>query len=48
MRKNEFQLLAECIRTGQVPDEDVPKIMNENSEFAKWYKQEYGVGVDET
>lgn len=38
-----FEALASCIRSGQVPDEDVPKIMAENPDFAAWYRERYGV-----
>lgn len=37
------QDLADCIRSGQVPQEDVPKIMAEKPDFAKWYAEKYGV-----
>jgi hypothetical protein len=33
-----FEALAACIRTGQVPQEDVPKLLEANPEFAAWYK----------
>ena len=33
-----FEALAACIRTGQVPQEDVPKLLAANPEFAEWYK----------
>lgn len=33
-----FEALAACIRTGQIPQEDVPKLLEANPEFAEWYK----------
>ncbi len=35
-----FQLFAECIRTEQVPQEDVSKFLARNPEFASWYIKE--------
>lgn len=34
---DKFGLLADCIHTGQVSQEDVQRIMYENPEFATWY-----------
>ena len=34
-----FALLAETIKSGQIPQEDVPKILEENKGFAEYYKQ---------
>lgn len=36
--------LAECIRSGQVPDEDVPQIMRASPDFAIWYAKQFAVG----
>lgn len=35
-----YELLAQCIRSGQVAQEDVNKIM-EDTVFASWYKKTY-------
>jgi hypothetical protein len=35
-----FQLLAECIRSGQVSVEQIAKHM-ENEMFSAWYKKHY-------
>ena len=35
--ENVHEMLALCIRSGQVPQEDVPKIMANDLEFARWY-----------
>lgn len=32
-----WQALAECIRSGQVPQEEVPRIMEADPAFAAWY-----------
>lgn len=34
-----FQTYLELIRSGQIPQEDVPKLLQENPEFAKWYRE---------
>lgn len=33
-----FQMLADCIRSGQVSDDRVASIMAENPEFSGWYR----------
>jgi hypothetical protein len=40
-KEQRFQLLADCIRSDQVPHEDVPRLMAEDPEFAEWYRQKY-------
>jgi hypothetical protein len=35
-----YENMRVLILTGQIPQEDVPKIMSENSDFAEWYKQQ--------
>lgn len=34
-----FGHMLDVIRSGQVPEECVPQIMEENPDFAKWYKE---------
>lgn len=34
-----YTMLATCIRTGQVPDEDVPKILASDPAFAQFYNE---------
>jgi len=40
-KTNEYQALADCIRSGQVPADHISKIMNEDSGFAVWYYKKY-------
>jgi hypothetical protein len=35
-----YENMRILILTGQIPQEDVPKIMAENPDFAEWYKQQ--------
>ena len=35
-----YENMRVLILTGQIPQEEVPKIMAENPEFAKWYRQQ--------
>jgi len=39
--EKDWQSLADCIRSDQVPAKDVVQIMEDNPEFAKWYKKKY-------
>ena len=38
IRKDQFDLYAECILTGQIEQHEVPKLLAENPEFSAWYK----------
>lgn len=38
---DEYQSLADCIRSDQVPTSHVLKIINEDSNFADWYRKKY-------
>lgn len=33
-----YSLLAQCIKSDQVPADEVQRIMNEDRAFAEWYK----------
>lgn len=33
-----YELLAQCIRSGQIPEECVPGLLKEDSAFAAWYQ----------
>lgn len=35
--QDQFELYEQCILSGQVPQEDVPALLNANPEFAKFY-----------
>ena len=37
----EYQSLADCIRSDQVPAPEINIIFETNKEFAKWYKKKY-------
>jgi hypothetical protein len=39
IEKEQFELYEECIHTGQVEQQDVPKLLAENPEFEAWYKE---------
>lgn len=38
IEKEEFELYEACIKTGQIEQSEVPKLLEENPEFAEWYK----------
>ena len=40
-KKEDWQAVADCIRSDQVPAADVVAIFEDNPEFAEWYKKEY-------
>jgi len=40
-KKSEWQHVADCIRSDQVPAFEVQLILDQNKDFAKWYKQKY-------
>lgn len=37
----DYQALADCIRSGQVNQEDVPALFEADPAFAEWYKAKY-------
>ena len=39
--KDEYQALADCIRSDQLSARQVVEEMEEDPEFAKWYKKKY-------
>lgn len=41
MDADEYQVLADCIRSGQVPEVAVVEIMRENPGFEQWYRDRY-------
>ena len=40
-RKEDWEALATCIKTEQVPAADIVSIFNDNPEFAEWYKSKF-------
>lgn len=40
-KKEDWEALATCIKTEQVPASDIVAIFNDNPEFAKWYKEKF-------
>ena len=40
-KKEDWQAVADCIRSDQVPAADVIAIFEDNPEFKIWYEQEY-------
>ena len=40
-KKEDWQAVADCIRSDQVPAADVVAIFEDNPEFKTWYEQEY-------
>ena len=34
---DDYEIAAECIRSGQVPDADIVAMMDEDAEFRAWY-----------
>jgi len=39
--KKDWQSLADCIRSDQVPVQDLILILEQSPNFAKWYKKKY-------
>lgn len=33
-----FYLISVCIKAGQIPENDVPKLLEASPEFAEWHK----------
>ena len=40
-KREEWQALADCIRSDQLSARQVYETMSYNPEFARWYKQKY-------
>jgi len=40
-KKEQWQEVADCIRSDQVPTFEIELIMSQNKDFAKWYKKKY-------
>ena len=40
-KKEQWQEVADCIRSEQVPAFETQLIFDQNKEFAKWYKEKY-------
>jgi hypothetical protein len=40
-KEEDWEALATCIKTEQVPAADIVSIFNDNPEFQTWYKKEY-------
>ena len=40
-KKKEWQNVADCIRSEQVPAFEVQLIFDQNKDFHKWYKKKY-------
>lgn len=38
-RMKAYSLLEQCIKSGQVPQEEVPKLLDKDPEFKEWYEQ---------
>jgi len=45
-KKEDWEALATCIKTEQVPAADIVAIFNDNPEFAVWYKKEHMKDAD--
>lgn len=40
---HQFETYWMLIVTGQIPDEEVPKLLDENPDFARWYQERQGL-----
>jgi hypothetical protein len=40
-KREDWKSLATCIRTEQVPADEIVAIFEDNPDFYKWYKKEY-------
>ena len=40
-KKEDWEALATCIKTEQIPAADINAILNDNPDFAEWYKKEH-------
>ena len=47
MDKEDYQFMADCIRSGQVPDAAVIEIMREDPLFEQWYRARYKLPVEQ-
>jgi hypothetical protein len=43
LKHSDFEVMADVIRSGQVPGPDVLAIMRENPEFERWYRERYRI-----
>lgn len=43
--KRNFENYADIIRSGQMPDADVPRFMEENPDFKAWYLRVKNLGA---
>lgn len=43
IKADEFETYETIILSGQMPQEDAPKFMQENPEFARWYRERRGL-----
>lgn len=41
MSTDEYQAMADCIRSGQVPEAAIMEIMKADPNFEKWYRDRY-------
>jgi hypothetical protein len=41
VNEDDYQIIADCIRSGQVPESALMELMQENVEFARWYHRKY-------
>jgi len=39
IQPHEFETFWLLIQSGQIPDEEVPRLLADNPEFARWYRE---------
>ena len=44
IQPHEYETYRLLILSGQISDEEVPKLLAENPDFARWYRERQGMG----
>ena len=47
LQPHDFETWRILILTGQIPDEEVPKLLADNPDFARWYRERQGLSYAE-
>jgi len=48
MHEDQYEVMADCIRSDQVPFAAVMEIIRENPDFGRWYRERYANGADDS
>lgn len=47
MDKEDYQLMADCIRSGQVAESEIIEIMRNDPRFEQWYRDRYKLPAEQ-